>query len=246
MGGIHTGGSMNIVNWNMVVKLTALIDNNGKEFSGEDLMTIEDYIHEFIAPDLPVLEAITAEQNARDDTRPNVGLDVGRLLGLLVRLLGAKRVLEFGTCLGYSAVWLADALRETDGHLTSIELDHALVVSARAYLQQAGLADHAEVLEGDAAEVVRTLDGPYDLILQDSAKSLYPEMLEDCIRLLRPGGVLAMDDALFKPMGIPEKFSAPVHRANQLAFADSRLHCTLLPIGDGLLLCVKQQQDAES
>ncbi len=49
-------------------------------------MTIEDYIHEFIAPDLPVLEAITAEQNARDDTRPNVGLDVGRLLGLLVRL----------------------------------------------------------------------------------------------------------------------------------------------------------------
>ena len=205
-------------------------------------MSIKDYIHDFINPDLPALDAITAEQNMRDDTRPNVGLEVGRLLGLLVRLTGAQHVLEFGTCLGYSAVWLADALRETGGHLTSVELDHGLVVSARAYLQQAGLAEQAEVIEGDAAQVARTLDGPYDFILQDSAKFLYPEMLEDCIRLLRPGGVLAIDDALFKPMGIPEKFSAPVHRANELAFGDPRLHCTLLPIGDGLLLCVKQSE----
>lgn len=203
-------------------------------------MTIEAYIHDFINPDLPVLDAITAEQNARNDTRPNVGLDVGRLLGLLVRLTGAQRVLEFGTCLGYSAVWLADALRETGGHLTSVELDHDLVVSARAYLEQVGLADIAEIIEGDAAQIARTLEGPYDLILQDSAKFLYAEMLEDCIRLLRPGGVLAMDDALFMPMDIPEKFSAPVHQAVELAFADPRLYCTLLPIGDGLLLGVKQ------
>ena len=185
-------------------------------------MTITDYIHEFIDPDLPVLEAITAEQNARDDTRPNVGLAVGRMLGLLVRVTGAQRVLEFGTCLGYSAVWLAEALRETGGHLTSVELDQGLVMSAWAYLQQAGLIEQAEIIEGDAAQVARTLDGPYDLILQDSAKFLYAEMLEDCIRLLRPGGVLAMDDALFLPMGIPEKFSALVHQANELAFADPR------------------------
>ena len=209
-------------------------------------MPIADYIHAFITShDHPVLDAITAEQNARTETRPNVGLDVGRLLGLLVRITDAQRVLEFGTCLGYSAVWLADALRETGGHLTSVELDHGLAVSARNYLQQAGLEEQAEVIEGDAAQVVQTLEGPYDFILQDSAKSLYPEMLEDCIRLLRPGGILAIDDALFKPMGIPEKFSAPVHRANELAFADPRLYCTLLPIGDGLLLCVKQPQDDE-
>jgi len=204
-------------------------------------MSIADYISNFIVPDdLPVLDAITAEQNARNDTRPNVGLEVGRLLGLLICMTDAKRVLEFGTCLGYSAVWLANALRETGGHLTSVELDTGLVVSARAYIQQADLADCVEVIEGDAAQLARTLDGPYDLILQDSAKFLYADMLEDCIRLLRPGGVLAVDDALFKPMGIPEKFSAPVHRTNELAFADSRLYCTLLPIGDGLLLCVKQ------
>jgi predicted O-methyltransferase YrrM len=204
-------------------------------------MTIADYISAFITPnDLPVLDAIAAEQDARNDTRPNVGLEVGCLLGLLVRITGAQRVLEFGTCLGYSAVWLADALRETGGHLTSVELDHNLVMSARAYIQQAGLTDRAEVIEGDAAKFAKDLEGPYDLILQDSAKFLYAEMLEDCIRLLRPGGVLAIDDALFKAMGIQEKFSAPVHRANELAFADPRLQCTLLPIGDGLLLCVKQ------
>lgn len=206
-------------------------------------MTIPDYIHDFIIPNhLPVLDAICAEQEARSDTRPNVGPDVGRMLALLVHLTNARQVLEFGTCLGYAAVWLGDALRATGGRLTTIELDPGLAEGARRYIHQAGLQDHVEVIEGDAAVVVKSLSGPYDLILQDSAKPLYPEMLGDCLRLLRPGGVLAVDDALFRPMGIPEKFSAPVHRLNERAFGDPRLYCTLLPIGDGLLVAVKLPQ----
>ncbi|MCD4674049.1 MAG: O-methyltransferase [Anaerolineaceae bacterium] len=203
-------------------------------------MTIANYITAFITPEQPLLNQINHEQNERPDTQPNVGLEAGRLLAFLIRLLNAKRVLEFGTCLGYSAIWMAEAIKETGGKLTSIELNPDLVKRAREYLHQAGLTEQAEVIRGDAAQIAKTLDGPYDLILQDTAKDLYPEMLKDCIRLLRPGGVLVADDALFTPMGIPEKFSAPVHRLNEAAFADPRLYCTLLPVGDGLLLCVKQ------
>ena len=202
-------------------------------------MSIQDYINGFIDPGNSVLAAILDEEKQRD-VRPCVGPQVGCMLGLLVRITGAQRVLEFGTCLGYSALWLADALRETSGCLTTVELEPDLVKSAREYIQQADLDDYAKVIEGDAARVVKDLEGPFDLILQDSAKFLYPEMLEDCIRLLRPRGILVLDDALFKPMDIPEKFAAPVHRANQLAFDDPRLYCTLLPIGDGLLVSVKK------
>ena len=112
-------------------------------------MTIADYIHEFIDPGFARAgyDHCRAEFTRRTPAPMLVWMwDV--LLGLLVRMTGAQRVLEFGTCLGYSAVWLADALRETGGHLTSVELDHGLVVSARAYLQQAGLTEWAESRRG--------------------------------------------------------------------------------------------------
>jgi predicted O-methyltransferase YrrM len=200
---------------------------------------ISNYIASFIRTDHPQLDLLEEENAQRTDIQPSVGLDAGKLLGLLVRALQAKRVLELGTCLGYSTIWLASALRETGGRLTSIEFRPDLVETTRHNLQAAGLEDQVELIQGDAKEVLERLEGPYDLILQDSDKNLYAPLLDRCVQLTRLHGLIVADDVLFVPMGIPEKFSKPVHAYNERVFADPRLYTTILPIGDGVALSVK-------
>ncbi|MCX6062706.1 MAG: O-methyltransferase [Caldiserica bacterium] len=200
---------------------------------------VHDYILSMLTPDNPLLLGLGRRYERRTDIQPAVGPEVGKLLGLLVRLAQATRVLEMGTCLGYSTVWLAQAMEATDGQLTSVELDHALVEETRRSVEAAGLSHRVLLIEGDAGQVLRELTGPFDLILQDSAKPLYPELLERSVQLTRVGGILAADDALFKPMGIPAKFSDPVHQYNTCAASDPRLYTTILPIGDGLTVSLK-------
>lgn len=174
-----------------------------------------------------------------DDIQPCVGIEVGKLLGLLIRSNGAKRVLEFGTCLGYSTVWIAQALRETGGRLTSVEYREDLYEITKRNIELAGLSDIVDLILGDASEVINSVQGPFDVILQDSDKSLYSPMLEKCISLSRKNGLIIADDVLFKPMGIPEKFSEPVHEYLKKIFSDKRLYNTILPIGDGLAISIK-------
>jgi predicted O-methyltransferase YrrM len=203
-------------------------------------MAIDEYIHSFIRDNHPHLDKISRQElDFTGRINPNVGEQVGRMLSFLIQLTAAKHVLEFGSSLGYSTVFLAAALQDTGGKLISVELNPLLAEITRQNLAQAGLAEVGTVITADAQAAAKSLSGPFDLILQDSDKALYPQMIEDCARLLRVGGVLAADDTLFIPMGIPEKFSAPVHRHNQQIFADPRFYSTILPIGDGLTISVK-------
>jgi predicted O-methyltransferase YrrM len=198
------------------------------------------YIERLFPVGDPVLAEIAEEQDARADAAPSIGPHVGAFLVWLVRVLRARRVLELGTCLGYSTVVLAGALKETGGRLTAVEIDPGFRRDTARRLEQAGVASRVELIEGDAGRVLLGLEGPYDLILQDSAKPLYPRLLDRCVELLRTGGVLAADDALFPPHGVREELSAPIHEFNERVFADPRLLSTILPIGDGLTLSVKR------
>lgn len=198
------------------------------------------YIASLIQLDHASLVEIDRQAGERADIQPSVGLEVGKLLGLLVRLLNAKQVLEFGTCLGYSTIWLGSALRETGGMLTSVEFRQDLWEATSANVQAAGLQQVVDVIQGDAGQVLDRLSGPFDMILQDSDKALYPLLLERCIQATRIGGVILADDALFPAMeGIPEKYSRPISDYNQLVFHDARLYSTILPIGDGVALSIK-------
>lgn len=201
--------------------------------------SVSNYIQSFITLDNKQLIAISEEGERRDDIRPFVGLEVGKLLGLLIRIIDAKNVLEFGTCLGYSTVWIAEALKETGGKFISIEYDKNFYEETKKNIELAGLSDVVELILGDASKVIETIEGSFDLILQDSDKSLYSTMLEKCISLTRKNGLIIADDALFKPMGVPEKFSEPVHRYNKKVFSDKRLYSTILPIGDGVVISTK-------
>ena len=204
-----------------------------------EIESIARYISELISLDHPILEEITQKEINRTDIQPSVGAQVGKLLGLLVRVTHAKKVLEFGTCQGYSTIWLAQALRTTAGKLTSVEYDQSLFKETQTNIAAAGVSSIVNLIHGDASEVIKGLDGPFDIILQDSDKRLYPELLEICIQKTRLNGLLIADDALFLPKGIPKKFSTPVHEYNRRVFSDPRLYSTILPIGDGLTLSVK-------
>jgi predicted O-methyltransferase YrrM len=200
---------------------------------------IVSYIARFTPLDSDQLTSVWEQERISSNVRPSIGPEVGKFLGMLIRVIQAKRALEFGTSLGYSAIWLGEALRATGGRLVSVERDAELHHQAQKNVAAAGLSSVVELVLGDARDVIKTLEGPFDLIFQDSEKSLYPMLLEKCIELTRDYGVIVADDALFKPMGVPDQFSAPIHLYNQRVFSDERLYSVILPVGDGVTVSVK-------
>lgn len=200
---------------------------------------VKEYIESFIEHDNQYLNEIVKQSKEKTHIQPSIGLQTGKFLGVLIRSMKAKRVLEFGTCLGYSTIWIAEGLKETGGKLISVEYNEELYEITKKNIENAGLSQVVELILGDASEVIDKLQGEFDIIVQDSNKSLYSSMLEKCITLTRKNGCIIADDVLFKPMGIPEKFSKPMHEYVEKIFQDKRLYSTILPIGDGASISVK-------
>jgi predicted O-methyltransferase YrrM len=117
----------------------------------------------------------------------------GKLLHLLARAIGARRVLEVGTLAGYSTIWLARAL-PPDGHLVTLERDEAVAAAARTNLAAAGLEDVVELRVGPALETLPTLAGPFDLIFLDADKAENAEYLRHALELSRPGTLIVADN----------------------------------------------------
>ncbi|ERJ13228.1 O-methyltransferase [Haloplasma contractile] len=202
-------------------------------------MDVFNYIKSFLSSDHTSLDYLAKEYDVRRDIQPSVGLEVGKFLGMLIRLTGATRILELGSCIGYSTMWLSEGMKQTNGKVISIEYNKKLYDEAKENLAHANLLEYAELIHGDANNIVKQLPGKFDIILQDSNKLLYPDLLEQCIKLTRKNGIIIADDTLFKPMDIPNELSDPVHRYNELVFSDKRLYSTILPIGDGITVSVK-------
>lgn len=200
---------------------------------------IYQYIHDFIKLDNPYLEKIEYKGKLLNNANMSVGLEVGKFLGLLVHLKQAKKVLEIGTCIGYSSVWIATALSQTGGKLTSIEYDKQFGELTQKHIASAGLANYSDIILGNAEEEIKKLEGSYDIVFQDSDKSLYASMLEDCIRLVKLGGIIVADDTLFKAMGIEGTYSDAINKYNTIVKKDDRLLSMILPIGSGITLSIR-------
>ncbi|WP_331446055.1 O-methyltransferase [Natranaerobius thermophilus] len=203
---------------------------------------IFNYIQNYIVRDNCKSDTIKEEEYQRDDVQPSIELETGKFLGLLIRLINAQKVLEFGTCLGYSTIWLGEAVKQTGGKVISIEKDPKLYQEAKTNIEEAGLSNSVELVYGDISEKIRDLTGPYDIIFQGAQKSLYPKVLENSINLLNQGGVLVADDTLFKVKGAPRNLGAPVDEYNRKVMSDDRLYSTILPVGDGVTLSYKIRQ----
>lgn len=194
---------------------------------------------------LPFLEEnaqkqqIRAQESTRNDVAPSVGPEIGKLLTFLVRTLNAQQVLEIGTCQGYSTLWLADGLKATGGDLTAIE-SNALIIEEASKSMLAANFERINFIIGDAKEKLKELTpSSYDLILQDSAKGTYHEMLDDCVKLLRIGGILISDDILFMALGKRASIANAMHNYNGILMKDDRLFTTFLSTGDGVAMSLK-------
>ncbi len=206
-------------------------------------MTLET-INEYIAN-------LYADQEGRDlyvkktelkEFIPVVDDDVARLLKLLLRLVNPKRVLEIGTSIGYSTTSMAQVVKVYGGKIFTVEFDEQVAAQARKNFERAGVSDCIELLVGDAQAIVPQLEAGFDFIFLDVDKRLYSKLLPDCIRLLRRGGVLAVEDTLFPVIDLDPKWQhliEPIDEFNRLVFASNELESTVLPIGDGVTVAVK-------
>jgi len=119
----------------------------------------------------------------------NVRPGDGRFLQIMVASTGAKRVLELGTANGYSGIWIGRGLKDTGGKLTTIEINEKKAKEAEANFQKVAMAELVDVKVGDAAKIVPTLTGPFDLIFMDTEKGDYLAHFKLALPLLKPGGV---------------------------------------------------------
>jgi predicted O-methyltransferase YrrM len=180
---------------------------------------------------------------------PLIDAETGALLRVLALAVGATRILEIGTAIGYSGVWLAGAL-PPGGTLVTMEAQADRAKQARDNFSRAGLGDRANVMVGDAALLVAKVSGPFDLIFQDGDKLQYGPMLDRLVHLLRPGGLLIADNVLRSGEVVPGYTEHPVHdpgttRAiadyNRKVSAHPALLTANVPLRDGLSISVKRR-----
>jgi predicted O-methyltransferase YrrM len=179
---------------------------------------------------------------------PLVDAEVGALLRVLATAINASRILEIGTAIGYSGIWLAGAL-PPGGMLITMEMDEGRAKEARENFARAGLADRVSVVVGDAQLKLAKVSGPFDLIFQDGDKRLYSPLLDRLVALLRPRGLLATDNVLWDGEVAPGFVEAPKRDpADTRAIADYNarvaahpdLLTSIVPLRDGVSISVKK------
>jgi predicted O-methyltransferase YrrM len=201
----------------------------------------EDYLDRLLPPRDPLLREM--EERAEREDIPVSDPEVGRLLSILARATGARRILEIGAAIGYGAIWLARGAPEA--RVQSVDVDPERLAAARGYLERAGLADRVELIEGKALEVIQRLDGPFDLVYVDAVKTEYRRYLDLVLPKLRVGGMIVCDNLLWggevaKPSEGEESRDADALRAfNGYLMMHPQLQAVVLPLGDGVGLATK-------
>ena len=195
----------------------------------------------------PAQSALRAATASHAHAGMQISPEQGQFMALLVRLIGARRALEIGVFTGYSALAVALALPE-DGRLLACDISDDYTRVGRPFWQQAGVAQKidlrlAPALETLDAQLAEGASGSYDFAFIDADKSGYDAYYERCLRLLRPDGLIAIDNTLWggavaRPA--QDADTEALQRLNAKLHQDQRIDLSLLPIGDGLTLARKR------
>ena len=205
------------------------------------------YIRSLERPENPVIEAI--EQEALDSFVPIIRKETQSFLKVMMLMNRPARVLEVGTAVGFSAILMSEYLPE-GSRITTIENYEKRIPIARNNFKRAGKEEQITLIEGDALEVMKTLEGPYDFIFMDAAKGQYIHYLPEILRLLAKGGILVSDNVMQDGDVIESRFA--VERRDRTIHARMReylyelkhndaLVTSIIPLGDGVALSVKKE-----
>lgn len=204
------------------------------------------YINSLDRGNTELLDEIEAE--AVRDYVPIIRKEMQSFLKMMLQLHQPRRILEVGTAVGFSAILMAE-YNPKPCEITTIENYEKRIPIARENFKRAGKQDMIELLEGDAIQVLKTLQEPFDFIFMDAAKGQYLNFLPDILRLLSPGGILISDNVLQDGDIVESRFA--VTRRNRTIHKRMReylyelthheeLVTTVLPVGDGITVSVKK------
>ena len=207
---------------------------------------ISTFIHSLDTGNTPFLTEL--ERYAKETNVPVIRPQMQSFLKVLLAMQQPKQILEVGTAIGFSALLMAEYGPE-DCHITTIEKYEKRIPLARENFKKAGREDRITLLEGDATEILKELEGPYDLIFMDAAKGQYIHFLPDILKLMPEGGVLLSDNVLQDGDVCESRFA--VTRRNRTIYKRMReylyelthsdeLVTSVLPIGDGITVSVKK------
>lgn len=207
------------------------------------------YIRSLERPESPIIEEI--EQEALESFVPIIRKETQSFLKVMMLMNRPARVLEVGTAVGFSAILMSEYLPE-DSHITTIENYEKRIPIAKNNFKRAGKEEQITLIEGDALEVMKTLEGPYDFIFMDAAKGQYINYMPEAVRLLSPDGILMSDNVLQDGDIIESRFA--VERRNRTIHSRMReylyelkhsdvLETSIIPLGDGVALSIKKKKE---
>jgi len=201
---------------------------------------VEEYLYDMLPPRDEVLTEMEADATKNDYAI--VGPAVARVLYQLAVISGAKRVFEMGSAIGYSTVWWARGVGE-GGKVIYTDGDPKNADKARRYFERAGVSQRIVVRVGDALEILSEEKEPYDIIFNDVDKTDYPRVFRLAMPKLKSGGLFITDNVLWegklrKPN--PDEKTRAILEFNRMIYESKELFTTILPIRDGLSVCLKK------
>lgn len=210
----------------------------------------EEYIEEYIRSLLPknAENLQVMEKYAEENHVPIVQPEVAQLLKVLLKMNKPKNILEVGTAIGYSALIMAEAT-EGKANITTVERRKDMIDLAMENISKTPYKDNIKILEGDAEEVLLTLDEKYDFIFLDAAKGQYMDFFDKCIKYLNNGGIIVSDNVLYKGMvatdtlvirrkkTIVKRLRAFLQYINEIEGYTS----SIIPIGDGVAITYREE-----
>jgi len=204
---------------------------------------IEDYIKGLLHEKDSFIEKL--EAYSTENRVPIIQPEVKQLLSVIIKSSGIKSILEIGTAIGYSSIVFCRAM--DGGKIVTIEIDEEMQRLALENIENVGYTKNIEVILGDATQVINEIDGQFDCIFLDGAKGHYIHLLDTCLQLLKPGGLLISDNVLFRGMIasnelVKRRKITIVKRMRSYLEAISnhpQLTTSIIPIGDGVALSFK-------
>lgn len=219
-----------------------------KAWIEEDNINYE-YIIRYLRETIPEQTGHIAEMErfAKENEVPISQPESIRLVEVLLKIAGAKKILELGTAIGYSAIRMTNAC---GGEVVTVELSEEMAAEAEKNFELAGVCDKVTLIKGDARQVLAEMPGEeiFDVIFVDAAKGQYMEFFAHCERLLKKGGVLISDNVLYKGMTATDELVVRrkitivrrLRKYLEMLKENKRFSTALLPIGDGVALSFKE------